>query len=205
MAAWAKTGVAAVADSNTAAAAVFNDFIIFLLIDLRQIALQPRAHDVRNWGRTVEAGRSLWDDPSSRTDDVNVSREDCWPIKFAVTLCARIACIHPAKYCFSGIAHLAAYLKQQQQILEISMTRVRTITALSVVALAGLAWSNAEAVAGPIVPPGHYCMEEAGEEVTDCSFTSHAQCQQSASGLAAECYGPAIDYDRGRSRRHRHG
>ena len=78
------------------------------------------------------------------------------------------------------------------------MTYARTIAALSVVALAGLACSNAKAVAGPIVPAGHYCMQEFGEAITDCSFTSHAQCQASASGLDAECYGTAVDGDRSR-------
>jgi Protein of unknown function (DUF3551) len=117
----------------------------------------------------------------------------------------RIARIHPTKYSFSGIARLASYLKQQEQILEISMTPVRTIAALAVVTLSGLAYSNAEAVAGPIVPPGRYCMEEAGEQITDCSFTTHAQCQASATGLDAECYGPAVDYDRARFGQRRRG
>jgi len=83
------------------------------------------------------------------------------------------------------------------------MTYVRTFAALSVVALAALACSNAKAVAGPIVPPGHYCMREFGEGITDCSFTSHAQCQASASGLDAECYGPAVGDDRAPLRHHR--
>jgi hypothetical protein len=44
------------------------------------------------------------------------------------------------------------------------------------------------AKAGPIVPPGRYCLsyDEGG---TDCSFTSYAQCLATASGIGAECYG----------------
>jgi hypothetical protein len=40
--------------------------------------------------------------------------------------------------------------------------------------------------AGPIVPPGHYCLsyDEGGTD-----FTSNAQCLETASGIVAECYG----------------
>ena len=47
------------------------------------------------------------------------------------------------------------------------------------------------AQAGPIVPLGHYCLAyDLGG--TDCSFTSYAQCQATASGLAAVCYGKTV-------------
>jgi len=85
------------------------------------------------------------------------------------------------------------------------MTSIRMITTLSALALVALAYSNAGAMAGPIVPPGHYCLEEAGEGITDCSFTSQAQCLHSASGTDAECYGPAANDDRARVRRHGQG
>jgi len=51
------------------------------------------------------------------------------------------------------------------------------------------------AQAGPIVPPRHYCLSyDYGG--TDCSFTSYAQCEATASGEAAECYGKTIRDDR---------
>ena len=78
------------------------------------------------------------------------------------------------------------------------MTKFGMIAALSVAGLGGIAFSNTEAAAGPIVPPGHYCMVLAGEDITDCGFTSHAQCEASASGLDGECYGPPATDDRSR-------
>ena len=42
--------------------------------------------------------------------------------------------------------------------------------------------------------PGHYCLSyDYGG--TDCSFTSYAQCEATASGEAAECYGKTIRDD----------
>jgi uncharacterized protein DUF3551 len=67
-----------------------------------------------------------------------------------------------------------------------------SITAIAlVVALSAIAFDAAAAKAGPIVPRGHDCLEYA-EGGTDCSFTSYAQCEATASGLAAECYGSAV-------------
>jgi len=67
-----------------------------------------------------------------------------------------------------------------------------SITAIAlVVALSAIAFDAAAANAGPIVPRGHDCLEYA-EGGTDCSFTSYAQCEATASGLAAECYGSAV-------------
>jgi hypothetical protein len=58
--------------------------------------------------------------------------------------------------------------------------------AFSAFAFATLAGSPVQA--GPIVPPGHYCMAwDIGG--SDCSFTSYEQCLATASGLDAECYG----------------
>jgi hypothetical protein len=63
-------------------------------------------------------------------------------------------------------------------------------------ALSAIAFDAGAANAGPIVPPGHDCLEYA-EGGTDCSFTSYAQCEATASGLAAECYAsPARDDER---------
>lgn len=68
----------------------------------------------------------------------------------------------------------------------ISMMAITSVVALSVVAFGATGAANA----GPIVPPGHDCLEYA-KGGTDCSFTSYAQCEATASGLAAECYAPA--------------
>ena len=55
-------------------------------------------------------------------------------------------------------------------------------------ALAGIGLLPSAAEAGPIVPPGHYCLSYAYGG-TDCGFTSYRQCEAAASGQAAECYG----------------
>jgi len=72
----------------------------------------------------------------------------------------------------------------------ISMMAIASVVALSVMAYGATGAVNA----GPIVPPGHDCLEYA-EGGTDCSFTSYAQCEATASGLAAECYAPAARDD----------
>jgi len=80
----------------------------------------------------------------------------------------------------------------------IPMLAIASVIALSAVTLG----ATGAAKAGPIVPPGHDCLEYA-EGGTDCSFTSYAQCEATASGLAAECYAPEIRDDarwRGQSR-----
>ena len=64
--------------------------------------------------------------------------------------------------------------------------------ALSAFAFDTLAGSSAQA--GPIVPPGHYCMTwDIGG--SDCSFTSYSQCLATASGLDAQCYGKTLRDD----------
>ena len=85
------------------------------------------------------------------------------------------------------------HLDDEQAMLEVTMKTVQAIALISAVTIIALAWSGRGATADPIVPPGHYCLMyfKGG---TDCSFTSYAQCQATASGLTAECYGPA---DRG--------
>jgi hypothetical protein len=72
----------------------------------------------------------------------------------------------------------------------LSRTAIALIIALSVMTFG----VTGAAKAGPIVPPGHDCIEYA-EGGTDCSFTSYAQCEATASGLAAECYAPAVRDD----------
>ena len=73
----------------------------------------------------------------------------------------------------------------------ISMTAIASVIALSAIAFG----ATGAAKAGPIVPPGHDCIEYA-EGGTDCSFTSYAQCEATASGIAAECYASAAPDDK---------
>ena len=69
-----------------------------------------------------------------------------------------------------------------------------TTTIALVVALWAVAFDDGAAKAGPIVPRGHACLEyDYGG--TDCGFTSYAQCEATASELAAECYGSAVPGD----------
>ena len=62
----------------------------------------------------------------------------------------------------------------------ISMMSMAPVIALSA---AAFGVTPEAAKAGPIVPPGHYCMSyDLGG--ADCSFTSYAQCEATASGQA---------------------
>jgi hypothetical protein len=70
-----------------------------------------------------------------------------------------------------------------------AMVAVFAVSAFACVTIAG-----SSVRAGPIVPPGHYCMTwDTGG--SDCSFTSYAQCQATASGIDAECYGKTLRDD----------
>jgi hypothetical protein len=70
-----------------------------------------------------------------------------------------------------------------------------TASAVAFSAFAFVALAGSAAQAGPITPPGKYCMLFALGG-TDCSFTSYAQCEATASGEAAECYGNTVRDDR---------
>lgn len=76
------------------------------------------------------------------------------------------------------------------------MKTISMIAMASAVALSALAFAATPgaAKAGPIVPPGRYCLsyDEGG---TDCSFTSYVQCLETASGIGAECYGDTFRDD----------
>jgi hypothetical protein len=74
----------------------------------------------------------------------------------------------------------------------IFMMAIASSVALSALALTA---TPGAAKAGPIVPPGRYCLsyDEGG---TDCSFTSHAECQATASGIDGECYGSSFPDER---------
>ena len=78
------------------------------------------------------------------------------------------------------------------------MKTLSMVAIASVIAVSAAAFSMAPepAKAGPIVPPGHYCLAyDLGG--TDCSFTSYAQCEATASGQAAVCYGNGFRGDAG--------
>jgi hypothetical protein len=73
--------------------------------------------------------------------------------------------------------------------------KLATASAVAFSAFAFVALPGSAAQAGPITPPGKYCMlYDLGG--SDCSFTSYAQCQATASGEAAECYGDTVRDDR---------
>ena len=69
---------------------------------------------------------------------------------------------------------------------EVCKTAIVTVFAFTAFTFTTITGSPVRA--GPIVPPGHYCMAwDIGG--SDCSFTSYEQCLATASGLDAECYG----------------
>jgi hypothetical protein len=71
-------------------------------------------------------------------------------------------------------------------------TAMLTGFAFSTFAFATMAESSVQA--GPIVPPGRYCLTwDIGG--SDCSFTSYAQCEATASGIDAQCYGKTLRDD----------
>ena len=78
------------------------------------------------------------------------------------------------------------------------MKTISSMVMASAIAVSMLAFGGLEsAKAGPIVPPGHDCIEyDYGG--TDCGFTSYSQCEATASGLAAECYGSPVQDDQHR-------
>jgi hypothetical protein len=73
--------------------------------------------------------------------------------------------------------------------------KLATASAVAFSAFAFAALAGSVAQAGPITPPGRYCMQYTLGG-TDCSFTSYAQCEAMASGEAAECYGNTVRDDR---------
>jgi hypothetical protein len=86
------------------------------------------------------------------------------------------------------------------------MKTIRKVAMASAVAFSSFAVvviTAAAAQAGPIVPPGHYCVtyEPGG---SDCSFASYAQCSATASDIDAECYGKTVRDDDGSQFQGRH-
>jgi hypothetical protein len=80
--------------------------------------------------------------------------------------------------------------------MEIGKRSTKRTLALAIAfsAFAFAAFSGTAAQAAPITPPGHYCLQY-NEGGTDCSFTSYAQCQDTAAGIDAECYGAVQNDD----------
>src|ERR1044072_5147097 len=92
---------------------------------------------------------------------------------------------------------VAHWLELEKQTQEREMRTVHRHAILAGLAFAVLSLTDAagsSASAGPIVPPGHYCMTwDIGG--SDCSFTSYDQCLATAAGLDAECYGKTARED----------
>jgi hypothetical protein len=74
-----------------------------------------------------------------------------------------------------------------------------TTTAAAFSTLALVALTGPSAQAATMARSGTYCLSY-GEGGTDCSFTSYAQCEATASGQNAECYGPSAQEPGGDSR-----
>jgi hypothetical protein len=74
--------------------------------------------------------------------------------------------------------------------------KMATASAVVFSAFALTATPGSANVPPAIIPPGHYCLSyDVGG--TDCSFTSYAQCEATASGQGAECYGKSFSDDEG--------
>ena len=74
--------------------------------------------------------------------------------------------------------------------------KIATVSAVVFSAFALTATPGSANVPPAIIPPGHYCLSyDVGG--TDCSFTSYAQCEATASGKGAECYGKSFSDDEG--------
>jgi hypothetical protein len=85
-------------------------------------------------------------------------------------------------------------------LLERVMKTIPKIATASAVAFSAFAFTatpgSADTWSPATVPLGHYCISYDGGG-TDCSFTSYALCEATASGQDAECFGntPADDQD----------
>lgn len=67
------------------------------------------------------------------------------------------------------------------------MKTISTMAIAATIAFSAVAFAATPETAkrGPITPSEHYCLSyEAG---TDCSFTSYAQCEVTASGIGGSC------------------
>lgn len=69
------------------------------------------------------------------------------------------------------------------------ISKVAAASAVALSAFSFVAMTGSAATAAPVTHTGKYCLEpnHAGGD-GDCSFATYAQCQESASGIGAECY-----------------
>ena len=101
---------------------------------------------------------------------------------------------------------LMALIGVGSTLLEKIMKTIGRIATASAVAFSAFAFTATLGSADPpaIIPHGHRCLSyfQGG---TDCSFTSYGECEATASGQNAECYGntPADDEDPWGTRRAR--
>jgi hypothetical protein len=83
-------------------------------------------------------------------------------------------------------------------LLETSMKTISMMAMASAIALLATCFTATPgaAKAGPITLREYYCLsyDEGG---TNCSFTSYAQCEATASGIGAKCYGNSFRDDEG--------
>jgi hypothetical protein len=92
---------------------------------------------------------------------------------------------------FVGAAAHAAGAKFLSMVTTMkTLHRLMTASAVAFSAFAFVALAAPSAEAQPM-RSGTYCLSY-GQGGTDCSFTSHAQCEATASGLTAECYGAPV-------------
>jgi Protein of unknown function (DUF3551) len=99
-----------------------------------------------------------------------------------------------SRFCGGDIPH-DSWATQQLEITMKTTHKLATASAVAFSAFAFVAMAGSAAQAGPITPPGKYCLlYDLGG--TDCSFTSYAQCQATAAGGGAECYGDTVRDDR---------
>jgi hypothetical protein len=86
--------------------------------------------------------------------------------------------------------------KLLSEIIMKNIHKIATALAIAFSAAAFVTMAPPSAEAGPITPPGTYCLQyDLGG--TDCSFTSYPQCEATASGEGAECYGNTARDDKG--------
>jgi hypothetical protein len=89
-----------------------------------------------------------------------------------------------------NLGAIQQWREPMKTVHKLAMASAVTFSALAFATLTGFA-----AQAGPITPSGRYCMQYTLGG-TDCSFTSYPQCEATASGEAAECYGNTLRDDR---------
>ena len=97
---------------------------------------------------------------------------------------------------FMTTGDISKYTKAPN-LLERVMKTIRKIATASAVAFSAFAFSatpgSAARAERSITPPQQYCFyDDAG--YTECSFTSYAQCEVTASGRAGGCYANRFPY-----------